>query len=406
MGGEKALTSDVELLQEYLRLGIRDILSVPCSITDTWQWLAAQASLAGSLRLTMSNHEGNLPGMAAGVFFGTGQPALVHMQNSGLFNAGDGFLTLVSPAIYQIPVAVIVTYRGSYPDDSSEPHQEIGRRTDELTAAIFGDSSSVFGSYSGGCLLDQVRASLSVAQAGGVGVLKLSPAVFRKTITAQLAPSFATLTIEPLEALRASKGDLSLPASLGFTGAVHRDQAIAAIVAAHPKAAILFCNGYTSRAAQSVADRWGNFYNLGYMGGTLAIGWALAHSRPDLEVVVVDGDQNAQMSSMKDHLLASYPVNLYWYVLNNHVGASVGTAESIPLAPIYRSLARVIETISDPPDSFPHPRVCARGANIVDDPPAGEKHNLASLARGFRAWVQQTSQGVKDESHGSFGQKA
>jgi len=94
MGGEKALTSDVELLQEYLRLGIRDILSVPCSITDTWQWLAAQASLAGSLRLTMSNHEGNLPGMAAGVFFGTGQPALVHMQNSGLFNAGDGFLTL------------------------------------------------------------------------------------------------------------------------------------------------------------------------------------------------------------------------------------------------------------------------------------------------------------------------
>jgi hypothetical protein len=105
-------------------------------------------------------------------------------------------------------------------------------------------------------------------------------------------------------------------------------------------------------------------------------------------------------------LLASYPVNLYWYVLNNHVGASVGTAESIPLAPIYRSLARVIETIPDPPDSFPHPRVCARAANIVDDPPAGEKHNLASLARGFRAWVQQTSQGVKDESHGSFGQKA
>ena len=402
--GEKALTSDVELLQEYLRLGISDILSVPCSITDTWQWLAAQASLAGSLRLTMSNHEGNLPGLAAGVFLGTGQPALVHLQNSGLFNAGDGFLTLVSPAIYRIPVAVMVTYRGSYPDDSSEPHQEIGRRTDELTAAIFGDSRSVFNSYSGGCLLDQVRGSVSVARAGGVGVLKLSPVAFRKTVVAHLAEPFPAVTIEQIEALRASKGDLSLPSTLGFAGAVHRDQAIAAIVAAHPKAAILFCNGYTSRAAQAVADRWGNFYNLGYMGGTLAIGWALARSQPDLEVVVVDGDQNAQMSSMKDHLLANYPVNLYWYVLNNHVGASVGTAQSIPLAPIYQFLARVMETIPDQPDSFPHPRVCAKGANIVDDPPAGEKHNLASLARGFRAWVQQTSQEVTYESSDSVGQ--
>ena len=53
-----------------------------------------------------------------------------------------------------------------------------------------------------------------------------------------------------------------------------RDSAITAIRGAHPGAALLFSNGYTCRAAQALADRPSDFFNVGYMGGTLAIGWA------------------------------------------------------------------------------------------------------------------------------------
>lgn len=54
-------------------LGITDIVSVPCSITDSWQWLAAEAARRGELRLAMTCHEGSLAGIAAGRWFGTFQ---------------------------------------------------------------------------------------------------------------------------------------------------------------------------------------------------------------------------------------------------------------------------------------------------------------------------------------------
>ena len=156
------------------------------------------------------------------------------------------------------------------------------------------------------------------------------------------------------------------------------------IRAAHPGAAVLFSNGFTSRAAQACADRASDFFNVGYMGGTLAIGWALARCRPDLEVVVVDGDQNALMSAMKDHLLIDDPANLHWYVLNNGVGASVGGPTSLPLSPLYHCLARVVPTR---PDHLPfaHPRV---GLGESRSPSA----SLAPLARRFRAWIAEQSQ--------------
>lgn len=70
--------SDRELLELCLDSGIRDFLRLPCSITDTWHCLAATAHREGTLRLVTTNHEGNLPGIAAGNWFGTGRPVLVH----------------------------------------------------------------------------------------------------------------------------------------------------------------------------------------------------------------------------------------------------------------------------------------------------------------------------------------
>lgn len=369
--------TDRDLLHAYLSRGITDIVSVPCSITDTFHAMAADGARRGALNLMMTSHEGNLAGIAGGIWFGTGRPALVHMQNSGLPNAGDGFISFADPEVFGVPMAAMVTFRGATPADQSEPHQAIGRRTDALCDAIFGADAVVRGNRLGTDLLGQVEGSVDAALAGSVGVVKLAESGFRKTYRPVLAPAAESALRTDRRAIRARKGVDSIAPALRSATPLTRDEAIRAIAAQHPDAAMLFCNGYTSRAARAIADSPRNFYNIGYMGGTLAIAWGLAKARPDVEVVVVDGDQNALMSQMKDHLASDYPPNLHWYVLNNGIGASVGTSESLPLGPAYDDIARVIETRADEPWSFQHPRVRAVNAG---DP-------LSTLAARFRAWL-------------------
>lgn len=384
----QARLTDQDLLELLIAAGVQEIVSVPCSITDTWQWLAAQASQQQRLRLFMTNHEGNLAGIACGLWLGSGRPALVHLQNSGLFNAGDGFVTLAGAEVYQIPLAALVTWRGGTLDDDSEPHQAIGQRSEALCRMVFGEAAQMTGTSEGEATPEALIAAIEEAHAGGMGVLRLAPGVFQRTAKPALPTTFAGLPKDWLRRLRDTKGERSRPESLQFRPVYSRDEALLAIADAHPKAAMVYSNGYTCRAAQACVDRPGSFYNVGCMGSSLAIGWGLAISRPDLDVVVVDGDQNAQMSCMKDHVTAQYPPNLHWYILNNHLGASVGVAESLPLSPLYDCLARVIETRPDAPGTFPHPRVRPIGANLPAHRPTGEQPQLAHLARGFRAWVE------------------
>ncbi|MFM7051368.1 MAG: thiamine pyrophosphate-dependent enzyme [Planctomycetota bacterium] len=371
-----AIPTERDLLEAYLERGIRDVVSVPCSITDTWHALAADEARRGRMNLIMTSHEGNLAGIAGGIWFGTGRPALVHMQNSGLPNAGDGLISFADPEVFGVPMAAMVTFRGATAADDSEPHQAIGRRTDALAAAIFGSDAEVRGHRSGRALLDETRRSIDAALEGRVGVVKVADAGFRKSHRATLPPERPAATADA-RTLRRTKGVGSLDAALCVGRRPSREDAIRAICARHPRAAILFCNGYTARAARAICDSPRSFYNIGYMGGTLAIGWGLAKSRPDVEVVVVDGDQNALMSAMKDQLAADYPPNLHWYVLDNGIGASVGTSESLPLPECCSDLARVIRTRPDEPGSFAHPRVRA----LVPGQP------VSTLAARFRAWL-------------------
>ena len=73
--------------------------------------------------------------------------------------------------------------------------------------------------------------------------------------------------------------------------------------------------------------------------------------------------------------------------LANGAGTSVGTAPSLPLAPFYNDLARIVATIPDEPGSFNHPRVRAAGAYFPGVERPWETFTLVDLAHRFRAWV-------------------
>jgi phosphonopyruvate decarboxylase len=368
-----ALDAD-QLLTELITGGIREFAWVPCSVTARLQSLASQDP---RVHFVATTHEANLPGLAAGFWFATGRPALLHMQNSGLPNAADGCISLLGSQVYNIPALALITWRGWATDDDSEPHLAIGARTLPLAQAIFSEADAVFGDRSGHNTRQALALALSACRTQ-LAALLLSPAGLAKDPWPTLLPP--PTVSQPAQA-RPRPTTQSTP--------IHRDDALRAIVDAHPDAAILFCNGYTSRAAQAVVDRPGNFYNIGYMGGTLAMGWALATKCPSLPVVVVDGDQNAQMSAFHENLAAEFPPNLSWYVLNNGIGASVGTAQSVPLSTQIRTLANIIDTLPDAPGSFAWPRVSPTGHGVAIVPPEKRTHTLQDLALGFHLWIQQ-----------------
>lgn len=389
--------SDVEFVDGLRARGIQDVATVPCSITKGmdgyWQQLAAD----GKINYWPMVNEHSLVGVTSGVFLATGRLALAHMQNSGLTNAGDGFISWAR--VYRVPTLALVTWRGNDLKDDSEPHQEIGNKTLELTKAIT-DEKSVFGKRGGRGIFRKLDHAIGWANRGNQSILRLSPDAFTETYELKPPEDIEydlPILEEREEEIRATKGS---PRHLVFSKErVSRIEAMQDIVRRYPDAAIIFSNGYNARAAQAYVDRVGNLYNAGYMGGCLAIGWGMAVSNPNIKVVVVDGDQNAQMGKMTEILDNHYPDNLFWEVLDNGYGTSVGVARSNRLPHWYYNLARVIRTIPDEPKGpkkFNEPRVGARGAyfsSLDARALAREIGSLPAHMNRFRNWVDsQTGQ--------------
>jgi phosphonopyruvate decarboxylase len=77
-------------------------------------------------------NEGAAIGVAAGHYLSSGNVGLVYMQNSGLGNAVNPLASLVDPEVYNIPVLLVIGWRGE-PGKKDEPqHIKQGRITIEM----------------------------------------------------------------------------------------------------------------------------------------------------------------------------------------------------------------------------------------------------------------------------------
>lgn len=111
---------------------------------------------------------------------------------------------------------------------------------------------------------------------------------------------------------------------------MNRVEAIRDILDRHPRAAFVFSNGLVSREASRLAHRAGSFYMLHAMGEGLSVGAGLKLARPELEVVVVEGDGNALMGLASLSLL---PLpGLHHYVLDNRGYETTG-GQAVPSLP-------------------------------------------------------------------------
>jgi len=81
-------------------------------------------------------NEGNAIGLACGFHLATGRIPLVYMQNSGIGNAVNPLLSLSDTEVYQIPILLLIGWRGE-PDVKDEPqHIKQGKVTCQLMEAM------------------------------------------------------------------------------------------------------------------------------------------------------------------------------------------------------------------------------------------------------------------------------
>jgi len=130
-----------------------------------------------------------------------------------------------------------------------------------------------------------------------------------------------------------------------------RTEKIKLLLDKHPKAFFVFSNGLTSREASYYYRQDRCFYLLHGMGEALSIGVGLAKSKPDLEVVVVDGDGNALMGLSSWSFM---PVeNLHYYVLSNGIHETTG-GQKLPEFPFIPDWCTIVD-IDAGQDNTPNP---------------------------------------------------
>jgi len=297
----------------YRRLagaGVDFVCGVPDSLLKEFCAYAA-ADLPADRHLIAAN-EGTAVAIAAGWQMATGGVPLVYLQNSGLGNTVNPLLSLVDPAVYGIPLVLLVGWRGE-PGVKDEPqHVKQGLVSPAMLEAMDVPFAILDGDPEEAATW-AVRAVEAARTRGGPFVLLARKDAF--------GPAEKKLT----------------PIPAGRT-LLRREEAIALVVDAMPADATLVATtGHISRElyemrVRAAQDRASDFLTVGCMGHASQISLGLALAKKNSRVVCIDGDGAALMHMGGLATIGTSGAdNLLHIVLNNGVHDSVGAQPTVAL---------------------------------------------------------------------------
>src|SRR5471030_1516798 len=291
---------------------------VPCSfLTPFINYVLQDRSLH---YVSMAN-EGDAVALIAGVAL-AGAPGMAHrrgvsmMQNSGLGNAVSPLSSLTW--IFRLPQLLIVTWRGQ-PGVADEPqHALMGPVTPamldtmEIPWELFPTEADAIGPA-----LDRATAYMDstgrprslVMQKGSVAPYKLNKKGLSGVRQRALNERAKVESVE------------------GAGERVSRRDALQRVIAHTPKEStvVLASTGFCGRELYAIDDRENQVYLVGSMGCVTPMALGLALSRPDLNVVALDGDGAALMRMGVFATLGAYgPANLTHLLLDNGAHESTG----------------------------------------------------------------------------------
>lgn len=302
-----------EFVEAARRLGFSHYSGVPCSfLTPFIDYVINDPGL----HYVSSANEGDALATAAGAAIG-GRRSVVMMQNSGLGNAVNPLTSLAW--VCKIPFLIIATHRGQ-PGQKDEPqHELMGRITKPL--------------------LEMMRVPWELFPRDSAAI---APALARATDFMRQAQRPYALIME--------KGAVAPPpvaenpaAASPAARPLDRGSALRRIIRHTPEAdsLVIATTGYTGRELYAIQDRKNQFYMVGSMGCASSLGLGVALARPDLRVVIIDGDGAALMRMGNFATLGSYAGNnLIHILLDNEVHDSTGRQATVAGSIDFAGIAR------------------------------------------------------------------
>ena len=265
-------------------------------------------------------NEGAAIGLAAGHYLATGKPACVYMQNSGEGNIINPLASLTDPEVYNIPVLLLIGWRG-HPGVHDEPqHVKQGKVTTGLLNTM-GINFDVLSK-------EEEKAEKQIAKA--IDALK------KKDVYALVIEKD---TFEDYKLQNVEKNDLTMS----------REEAIQTVAAAlAEKDCIVSTTGMVSRelfeyrAAMNQGHER-DFLTVGSMGHASQIALGIALEKPDRRIWCFDGDGAIIMHMGSMAIVASKkPKNFVHVVFNNGAHDSVGGQPTVGLKIDLPRIARAV----------------------------------------------------------------
>ena len=123
-----------EFYQAVRRIGVDFFCGVPDSLLK--DFCAYVTENVSSTDHVITANEGAAVALASGYHLATGKNSMVYLQNSGLGNTVNPLLSLASPGVYNIPMLLLIGWRGE-PGKRDEPqHQLQGQYTPGILASL------------------------------------------------------------------------------------------------------------------------------------------------------------------------------------------------------------------------------------------------------------------------------
>lgn len=289
------------LLASIKRQGINYFIGVPDSLLK--DFCAHVSDNVEPDRHVICANEGNAIGLASGWYVGSGEPALVYMQDSGIGNSVNPLLSLADPEVYSIPMLLIVGWRGA-PGSKDEPqHMKQGRVMPALLEAMEIPYFVLDGT------MDDSDGLVSEAC---------------DTMRSRMAPVVVLVKPKTFSHFESIAGS-----SIGFP--MSREDAVKVIVDHIGREdLIVSTTGKTSRELYEYRKSGGDsrcrdFLTVGSMGHASSIAMGLSVAQAGRRVICLDGDGSAIMHMGSMAIIGQKaPRNLVHVVLNNGAHESVG----------------------------------------------------------------------------------
>lgn len=255
-------------------------------------------------------NEGGAVGLAAGHYLATGKIGCVYLQNSGEGNIINPLASLTDKEVYNIPVLLLIGWRGR-PGVHDEPqHVKQGKVTTDLLTTM-GIEYTV---------LSKIEGTAREQIAKAVAHIEATKEVYAIVIEKDTFESY------------------TLPNVIKNSLELSREEAIQTVAAAlDEKDVIVSTTGMISRELFEYRAGKGegherDFLTVGSMGHASQIALGIALEKPDRRIWCFDGDGAAIMHLGGMAIVASKaPMNYVHVVFNNGAHDSVGGQPTVGL---------------------------------------------------------------------------